>query len=270
MVDDVDDGRADDRPLPAHDSEYIRRYTGLEETFAHPECGERGLDIGLDQNGVPRQERGDGVARGQGQRVVPRRDHTDETHRVSDDLRTDEQRESPAHAPRAHESADVAGVVPGVDADVEHFLIGITPGLTRLQLDEVEDLIAPREDEVVEAEQDRTTSRDGDRGPRHLRRAGTLRCNFDVALRRERELVDDPAGKRGDHRAARGIVGGRERTDQRRSARVHEVTTISTRWNSLGSLYPVVAIALRRAPTMFIVPSARREGPWTISSNVPT
>ena len=45
---------------------------------------------------------------------------------------------------------------------------------------------------------------------------------------------------------------------------------MSTRWNSFRSEYPVVAIAFRNAPTMFTVPSARVEGPFMISANVPT
>ena len=48
------------------------------------------------------------------------------------------------------------------------------------------------------------------------------------------------------------------------------LTTISTRWNSLRSEYPVVAIDRRSAPTMFIVPSVTWDGPNRICSSVPT
>ena len=48
------------------------------------------------------------------------------------------------------------------------------------------------------------------------------------------------------------------------------VMTISTRWNSLRSLYPVVAIARRKAPTRFIVPSATCDGPCMICASGPT
>ena len=55
-----------------------------------------------------------------------------------------------------------------------------------------------------------------------------------------------------------------------RRARAHSYgeTTTSTRWNSLMSEYPVVAIDLRSAPSRFVVPSAVVAGPNSTSSRV--
>ena len=57
---------------------------------------------------------------------------------------------------------------------------------------------------------------------------------------------------------ARAAAGSARLTDQ-------SWTTTSTRWNSLTSEYPVVAIARRSAPTRLVVPSATRPGPKRIS-----
>jgi hypothetical protein len=46
---------------------------------------------------------------------------------------------------------------------------------------------------------------------------------------------------------------------------IRQETTTSIRWNSLTSVYPVVAIARRSAPTRFMVPSATLDGPNRIS-----
>lgn len=72
------------------------------------------------------------------------------------------------------------------------------------------------------------------------------------------------------HSSMQSGVNDREKPRVWEKAQGVAVITMSTRWNSLRSEYPVVAIALRSAPTMLTVPSARWEGPVMISANVPT
>ena len=133
----------------------------------------------------------------------------------------------------------VGSVLPGKPADgklmPEDRIVSID-GHPVASFPEVQDLVATRQDEVVEAQQDRATPCDREGCPRDLSRPGTSRRLLDVVFGRQGEVVDHLTGEGRDHRAACSVGGGRERTDQRRSARTHDVTTISTRWNSLGSL----------------------------------
>ncbi len=78
------------------------------------------------------------------------------------------------------------------------------------------------------------------------------RSQQDLAQRR-REHLDGPSD-----RAPVGCAHGRVGL---RHPPWYGATTTSTRWNSLRSEYPVVAIDLRRAPIRLAVPSATGAGP---------
>ncbi len=71
--------------------------------------------------------------------------------RCSDDA--GEERDQAAAAARAQEARAAPRVVAGGDRHIDDFLEGVPPRLARLQLHEVEDLVAPVEHAVVEAQQ---------------------------------------------------------------------------------------------------------------------
>ncbi len=133
------------------------------------------------------------------------------------DLDPDQARDSTAHAPGGKQPTGIACVVARVDEHVQHFFQRIPASLACLQLEEVEDLLAPTQHDVVEAKDGCRSLADAGERPGALRAA------------RGGEGL-------GDIRAF-GLREGRDDLARERSPDFdHPVTTISTRWNSLRSL----------------------------------
>ena len=198
-----------------------------------------GLDVRLDESGVAGDERGDRVAHRQCQRVVPWRDEADDALGLLELRYSDGAGEDPAVPARSEQPTAIAGVVPGGDADVEQLLDRVAASLAGLPLDDVETLVAVREDQIVEPEHDAGPLLQGTTGPRPLPMPQRGNGIVDVGLRGQRQFVDLLSGERGVHRPGAGGVTDadprQEPSDETRR-RGHAVTTISTRWNSFMSL----------------------------------
>ena len=184
-------------------------------------------------------------------------------------LDPDHEREDPSVPRGAQEPAGIARVVAGGDEDVKQFFHRIAASLAGLELDDVEDGRPPLMDEVVELEDDSGPVSHRSGGPAFLRLAGKRRCAQYLRGAGHRKGVERFTGEGGDDDSLRGRGAEHGSTEEAfdlrrldlRAQGGHAVTTISTRWNSLTSLYPVVAMALRRAPTILSVPSALSDGP---------
>lgn len=161
----LDDLGADDRALAEDDLEDLGGQSGLDEQVTGPERGERGLRVGLHDDGVARDEGGERVADGELQRVVPGRDLADDPARLAQLGDLGEGRDDTGVVTGAQVGGGLATVVAGGDGDRLHLLVGVQACLAGLQLDEVEDLGLPLEDEVVEAQQDGGAGLDRGGGP---------------------------------------------------------------------------------------------------------
>lgn len=211
----LDDLGPDDRSVTEDDLEHLGGQPGLDQQVTGPERGQRGLRVGLHHEGVPGDERGQRIADGELERVVPRRDLADDTTRLPQLGDLGQRRNDTGVPLRLQVRGRPAPVVPGGDGDRLHLLVGVQPGLAGLQLDEVEDLRLPLEHEVVEAEEDGGPGPDGGGGPGGLGGAGPLEGGRDVLgrglgqvgqlLPGERGVVrgtagaDDTSGQLGDH-----------------------------------------------------------------------
>lgn len=124
-------------------------------------------------------------------------------------------------------------------------------------------------DEIVKGKDDAAAIADRAGSPPCLRLAGSSRRAKHLRGAGHRKGIERFTGEGGDDDSLRGRRAEHGSTEEAfdlrrldlRAQGGHAVTTISTRWNSLTSLYPVVAMALRSAPTMFNVPSALSDGP---------
>lgn len=170
----LDDLGADDRSVAEDHLEHLGGQPGFDQQVPGPQRGQRGLRIGLHHDGVAGDERGQRVADGQLERVVPRCDLPDDAARLTQLGDLGEGRDDSGVPLRLQIRAGPAPVVAGRDGDGLHLLVGVQPGLAGLQLDEVEDLRLPLEHEVVEAEQDGRPGADGGRGPGRLGGTGPL------------------------------------------------------------------------------------------------
>ena len=184
-------------------------------------------------------------------------------------LDPDHEREDPSVPRGAQEPAGIARVVAGGDEDVKEFFHRIAASLAGLELDDVEARSPSLMDEIVEREDDSGPISHRSGGPAFLRLAAKRRRAQHLRGAGHRKGVERLTGEGGDDDSLRGRGAEHGTTEEsfdlgrldlnRQGG--HAVTTISTRWNSLTSLYPVVAIALRRAPTILSVPSALSDGP---------
>ncbi len=96
----------------------------------------------------------------------------------------------------------------GRDRDREHLLEGVQPGLAGLRLDEVEHLVLPLDQQIVEAQQDGGTPPDRQRGPGRLGAAGELEGDLDVRGGGPGQAGQPFAGQRGDGLHHAGFAGG--------------------------------------------------------------
>lgn len=220
----LDDLGADDRALAEDDLEDLGGQSGLDEQVTGPERGERGLRVGLHDDGVARDEGGERVADGELQRVVPGRDLADDPARLAQLGDLGEGRDDTGVVTGAQVGGGLATVVAGGDGDRLHLLVGVQACLAGLQLDEVEDLGLPLEDEVVEAQQDGGAGLDRGGGPDGLGGARAGEGLGDVlggGLGQVRQLrpgeggvvggaagADDAAGEPGDHVGRHDVGGG--------------------------------------------------------------
>jgi hypothetical protein len=86
--------------------------------------------------------------------------------------------------------------VPRDDRAVAHLLVGVQPGLARLELHEVEQLRLPVEHEVVHPQQHRGALLDRDAGPPALRPPGGVDRHTDVARARQGQHRERRTGHR--------------------------------------------------------------------------
>jgi hypothetical protein len=150
----VDDGAAHHSAVPGHDPPQVGGQTRPRHQLPSPQQGQRGLGIRLGDDGVAGQQRGKYVPDTEVEGIVPRGDDTDQPlgHPHLPDLR-----QAGHHAPhltRGQVLAGSAGVVPGDRGDLSHLLPGMEPRLAGLPLDQVEDLVLPSQQQVVEGEHD--------------------------------------------------------------------------------------------------------------------
>ena len=144
------DLRAQLGTVPEHDLQDPPGDAGAVHEVHGPQGGQRRLVVGLEHHRVARHERGDRIGGGQEQRVVPRCDVAHHTDRMMLHRHLREQREEADLAVGPEQSAGVPRVVPGDRAHPEELLEGVHPGLAGLPLDQVQALVAVRQQQVVE------------------------------------------------------------------------------------------------------------------------
>ena len=150
----IDDEGAGHGAFARHDGHEPVGQAREKELLQHPRGDEGRLGIRLQQHAIARKERGHRVACRKGERVVPRRDDADEADRLAEFLDPHQHGQGSAHTTRAEELGGVACVVLGHDGDIEDLLERISPRLAYLPLQQVECLIALRDDEVMESPHD--------------------------------------------------------------------------------------------------------------------
>ena len=204
----------------------LGREAGLLEQLGGEQRGEHGLRVGLGHHRVAGQERRDAVAERHRERVVPRRDDADDTLRHAVDLGTGEHREHAADAPGVEVLVGGAGVVARGEREVGDLEVGVLAGLARLPHDEVDELLLPVEEQVVQPQERRRPVVDGGGRPRRLRPAragerlghvGRARLR-DVRERRAADRrrdgdrltggADEAPRQAGDVRAVEAVGGG--------------------------------------------------------------
>ena len=140
---------------------------------------------------------------------------------------------------RPQQAAGVARVVASIDADIEQLLHAVTTRLAGLRLQDVEDLVASGEEEVVEPQDHGRALAEGTLRPGPLTVPELADRPIDVGLVGERKVDEVLTRERGDDRDRLGVRRHRRALQQaldERAIQTHAVTTISTRWNSLTSL----------------------------------
>lgn len=215
---------ADDGAVAEDDLEDLGGQSGLDQQVAGPQGGQRGLGVGLHDDRVARDEGGQGVADRQFQGVVPGGDLADDPARLAQlgDLGEGGHRTRVALGPQVR--GRLAAVVAGGHGDGLDLLVGVQAGLAGLQLDEVEHLGLPGQDQVVEAQQDSRPLAYGDGGPGGLGGSGLVEGLGDVlggGLGQFRQLVtgegrvvggaagpEHSAGQPGDQVGGHHVGGG--------------------------------------------------------------
>ncbi len=208
VVDPVDHRGADLLARAGDGDEQVLRQPGLLQQLDRQQRDERGLGVRLDDDGVAREQRRDGVRDGQRQRVVPGADDPDDTLRVGVLHHAGQPGQRAAPGLRLEEAGGVVGVVPARHGDVEELLEGPRAGLAGLGLDEVEEQVLPVEQQVVVAEEDLRALGDRALHPGGLRRAGPLDRGADVLGGAAGRL---PHGLQGERRHRDAALPGLDR-----------------------------------------------------------
>ena len=127
----------------------------LLQQAGRPQATEGRERVRLEHHAVAGDERGQGVADRQRERVVPRRDDADHAARTMVDARGGEHGQRALRASRPQGLRRRVPVVARLDGDVEHLFERVDARLAALELDDIEDLLRVGEHEVVEAQEHR-------------------------------------------------------------------------------------------------------------------
>ena len=221
-----DDRAADLGAGTGDDLPQLGREAGLVEQLGGQQRGQHGLGVGLGDDGVAGEQGREAVAERHRERVVPGRDDADDALRHAVDLGAGEHREHAADAPGVEVLVGRAGVVARGQREVGDLEVGVLAGLARLPHDEVDELVLPVEQEVVQAQERGGALVDRRRGPRGLGVAGARERLGHVGRSRLRDVgergaadrrrhgvrlaggADDPARQRGDVRAVEAVGRG--------------------------------------------------------------
>ena len=116
VVDVLDDGRADRRPVADDHLQQPVGQPGLLQQLGGPQRGERRLRVGPQDDGVAGDQRGQHVAERERQREVPGRDDADDADGVPQHARRRQAGDQARDAARREVATGARGVVPRDDA----------------------------------------------------------------------------------------------------------------------------------------------------------
>ena len=182
-------------PDPVTTCRTSRGKPGLFQQLRRPQRGVRRLAVRLGDDRVARGERRKSITDAERQRVVPRRDHPDDTLRVVILPGLGQAREGPGAAVGPQEARGGPGVVAAHLRDVDDLLEGVPAGLAVFQLDQIEHRVLPGEQERREAQQHLRPLRGGQPAPVPLRPARGLRGRRDVVRGSARDMPEYGPGR---------------------------------------------------------------------------
>src|SRR5664280_416724 len=206
----VDHRRTDGPTRTGDHLEQVLRQAGLPQQVHSQQGGERRLRIRLEHHPVAGQQGGDGVGDGQRQRVVPGRDDAHHALRVVVLGGGGQPRQRAPAAAGSQLPGSGVSVVTGDDRHVGELLERRLAGLAGLQLDQIEDLVLPVQDQVVVAQEDPPPVRRRCPSPLLLRRPGQAHGGVHVDLGADRHSADQLAGEWRVRRLA-GVLPRRQR-----------------------------------------------------------
>lgn len=198
------------RPRPQHHRPQVGRQPGLDHQVDGPQRRESSLAVGLVHDSVPGQEGGDDVPGGEGQRVVPRGDHPDHSLGVTQLRGPGQDREGAPPAARREQPRRAPPVVPGGQGDVRDLQKRVLAALAVLPLDQVQHLVLPVQQQVVEPQDHRGSFAGRPVRPVPLGGAGPGERGRHIVGRRLRQLHHGDQRGRGQRRHP----GGSRRGDQ--------------------------------------------------------
>ncbi len=193
-----DHSTTDRRPVAEHDLPCLRREPRLDRELACAQSGQCSLVVGLVHDAVAGDEGRQRVDDREGERVVPGRHDADDALGVvqlayGEDARRDRHATLGPQNARCH-----AGAVARGERDLADLLEGVEPRLATLDLDQVHQLVAVVEDEVVEPEQNLRAGAGAERQPGRLGCAGPCVRLPHIVLARPRDLGQRLLGERRD------------------------------------------------------------------------
>ena len=211
----LDDSLSHRGTLARDDLQHPVGHPGVVQDLGTEEGRERGLRVGAQDNRVAGEQGRDGVTDRQGEGVVPRADDADHAIGLAHRLGLGEQWVGPPDAFGRQVGGPRATVVARDQGDVGDLLEGLQAGLARLQLHEVQELDLPVQDKVVDAQDDRGPLRDRQPRPGPLGAARVVDGHLHVGPGRQRQLVQDGSGQRGDAGSHLGSRPGHQTTGER-------------------------------------------------------
>ena len=215
----VDHRRPEHRTVTEDDLPQALRQAGLDQQLVRPQGRQRGLRVGLEHHRVAGQERRQGVADRQRERVVPGRDDADDAARMVQLVDAGGNRHQASSAARAQVALRAHAVVARHDRDVADLLERVLARLAGLELDQVERLGLSREHQVVEAQQHPSPVGQRPFRPVLLCAARDVVRRGDVVGRRHRQVGERLTGPRRRGRVQLGARTGRDGTNQARDER---------------------------------------------------
>ena len=178
-----------------NDLEEILRKARSVEQIDGEESGKRRGAVRLEHDGVTGHQRSQRVGNRESQRVVPRRNNTDDTLGVVIDGGFGQHRYCAVCSLRFQQLRPLVAVVAGGDSGVYELLVGTGAVLAGLGLQQVQHLVAVGKQQVVEVVQHFAALFRCHAGPLLLRRTGTLEGLVDIGLGTDRNLRQLLAGK---------------------------------------------------------------------------